>query len=422
MSTSNHSSVHYEVSTAPKWLRQYVVGDVVGEGCYGKVKEAVDVLTRERVAIKIMKRVVVKKIRGGEAAVQREIEILKRCVDDAPALLHLVEAWFDADKAKTYLVTRFVDGESLAALVARLDKAEHSRLPVAQVQHYFRQVFAGVECLHKHSIAHRDLKPDNIMLGAASHAVTLIDFGVALVVGLHDAASAASGSAAYQPPEKMTSPDSASDFDADVWALGLCLYQACTGAHPFELCAPSAMFDRIARADIDFAPVTDDSMRAVLHKLLAPDPKLRCSARWARKHAFDSDLRVSSRRMRKQFVAVGAVPSAFSPADLDDLEAQYRREHGLSERSGDAAVTATTTNDDSDGGGGGGGGAVDDDDDDVDWQPRGRHSIPQTPRDLATVTAAAAAAATTTTTTTPASVPHNDSSGGRKKKNTCVIQ
>lgn len=416
--SSNHSSVHYEVSTAPKWLRQYVVGGVVGEGCYGKVKEAVDVLTRERVAIKIMKRVVVKKIRGGEAAVQREIEILKRCVDDG-ALLHLVEAWFDADKAKTYLVTRFVDGESLAALVARLDKAEHARLPLAQVQHYFRQVFAAIECLHKHSIAHRDLKPDNIMLAAASHAVTLIDFGVALVVGLHDAASAASGSAAYQPPEKMTSPDSASDFDADVWAAGLCLYQACTGAHPFELCAPSAMFDRIAHADIDFALVTDDSMRAVLHKLLAPDPKLRCSARWARKHAFETELRVSSRRMRKQFVAVGAVPATFSPADLDLLEAQYRREHGLSERSGDAAITtATTTNDDSeardrdrdDGGGGGGGGGGVDDDDDLDWQPRGRHSIPQTPRDLPVVAAAA-----------PASVPHNDSSG-RKKKSTCAVQ
>jgi serine/threonine protein kinase len=435
-------SVLYEVSTEPKYLRQYVVGHEIGEGCYGKVKEAVNVLTRERVAIKIMKRVVLKKIRGGEAAVQREIEILKLVQAHDRLLLHLVEHWFDADKAKTYLVTRLVDGESLAALLARVAPA---RLPPVQVQCYFRQVFKAVELLHKHSIAHRDLKPDNIMLAAHSHAVTLIDFGVALVVPHHDATAVASGSAAYQPPEKMTAPDHANDLDADVWATGLCLYQASTGVHPFEQCAPSAMFDRIAHADIDFSLVADHALLAAFHKLLAADPKQRCSARWARKHAFEPEPRSSSSRRarRKQFVAIGGVASAFLPDDIDRLEAQYRRDNNLSARKHSDTTARHDDDDDKNNGAGdddhdaaaAAANDSDDSDDDLspsatprslgasesDWQPPGgRHSVPTSPRQSNASATTAAAAATASAAALP---PAPQRTSSRKKRGAgCELQ
>jgi hypothetical protein len=64
-----------------------------------QVKEAFDILTRDRVAIKIMKRVVVRKIRGGEAAVQRELEILQLLRDERH-LLRFVDAWFDDSRRR----------------------------------------------------------------------------------------------------------------------------------------------------------------------------------------------------------------------------------------------------------------------------------------------------------------------------------
>lgn len=358
-----------------------------------------------------MKRVVVRKIRGGEAAVQRELELLQLLRDERH-VLRFVDAWFDEEKAKTYLVTRFVDGESLAALLKR----NGGPLVAPQTQHYFRQLFVAIDCLQKHRIAHRDIKPDNVLL-SPSHQLTLIDFGVALLVGTHDPANAATGSAAYHPPEKMTAPDTADDFDADVWAAGLCLYQACTGVHPFEQCAPSAMFDRIARADIDFSPIADERMLSVLHKLLARDPKQRCSARWARKHAFvvQSDSAASpksQRRARKQWIAPERRPPTYDDETLQRLEAFYRTDVSLVDRNGGAAstprrsVAGIGSDDDSLDA------AIVSGDADSDWQPAGRHSVVASPRQsIVNNGVAAATAAAAAVPTTPSG----------RKKSACII-
>jgi serine/threonine protein kinase len=283
------------------------------------------------------------------------------------------------------------------------------------------------------------------MLAAHSHAVTLIDFGVALVVPHHDATAVASGSAAYQPPEKMTAPDHANDLDADVWATGLCLYQASTGVHPFEQCAPSAMFDRIAHADIDFSLVADHALLAAFHKLLAADPKQRCSARWARKHAFEPEPRSSSSRRarRKQFVAIGGVASAFLPDDIDRLEAQYRRDNNLSARKHSDTTARHDDDDDKNNGAGdddhdaaaAAANDSDDSDDDLspsatprslgasesDWQPPGgRHSVPTSPRQSNASATTAAAAATASAAALP---PAPQRTSSRKKRGAgCELQ
>ena len=62
----------------PKLVGRFIMGDMLGEGSYGKVKEAMDSFTLQRVAVKIMKKKKLRKIAGGEANVKREIKLLRK--------------------------------------------------------------------------------------------------------------------------------------------------------------------------------------------------------------------------------------------------------------------------------------------------------------------------------------------------------
>lgn len=97
-------------------------------GCYGKVKDAYNVRTMERVAVKIMKQARLRKIRGGAAAVEREIQVLT-LIRGLPHVLQLIEHFTDPVKQKLYVITQFCDGTSLASL---LEKSPTHTLSVNQ--------------------------------------------------------------------------------------------------------------------------------------------------------------------------------------------------------------------------------------------------------------------------------------------------
>jgi serine/threonine-protein kinase 11 len=112
----------------PKFVAQYLFGEQVGEGSYGKVKEAFDSETLQRVAIKIMKRARLKKIPNGEENVKREISLMRRLKH--PNVVQLLEVLYNDEKKKMYVVLEFCSGN----LQDVIENAEGKKLGPGQTQ------------------------------------------------------------------------------------------------------------------------------------------------------------------------------------------------------------------------------------------------------------------------------------------------
>src|SRR5690606_26612266 len=140
-------------------------------------------------------------------------------------------------------------GESLGARLARA-----GRLEPAFACRVFSSVVAAVRAAHERGVVHRDLKPDNIFL-CEDGTVKVLDFGIARET--FDAADPAItaealtdtgqslGTPQYMAPEQIFGEKDV-DARADVWALGVILYQALSGKRPFDGANPGQVFKAIA--------------------------------------------------------------------------------------------------------------------------------------------------------------------------------
>jgi serine/threonine-protein kinase len=137
------------------------------------------------------------------------------------------------DSGAPYIVMEYLQGESLAALLRR-----HGPLRVPDAVDYILQAIEGLAEAHAHGIVHRDLKPDNLFVHRRNDGGTVLkvlDFGISKI-SLHGVSTRTGdimGSPAYMAPEQMESTRSV-DQRADVWSLGVVLYQLLTGRAPFH--------------------------------------------------------------------------------------------------------------------------------------------------------------------------------------------
>jgi len=138
--------------------------------------------------------------------------------------------------------------------------------PISPVDlaHYADQMVSGLQYLHRRGILHRDLKPDNILLGAHD-TVYLSDFGLSTLVEDTDAQLSAGGTTAFMAPE-LLDPEAFGESPnvgptvtpaADVWALGVTLYVLLYGKLPWQTAgvSRSAVVRQILREHIEFPPM-----------------------------------------------------------------------------------------------------------------------------------------------------------------------
>jgi len=174
---------------------------------------------------------------------RREIRLAARL--QHPAIVPLLSAG-DAG-GLLYYTMPFVEGESLRQRLAR-----GGELPIPDAVRVLREVARALAYAHTHGIVHRDVKPENILLG--EDAVLVADFGVAKALAgalIHDGpeatdsqavttAGVALGTPAYMAPEQLVA-DPGTDHRADLYALGVVAYELLTGAHPFAGRTPQAV-------------------------------------------------------------------------------------------------------------------------------------------------------------------------------------
>ena len=148
---------------------------------------------------------------------------------------------------------------------------------------YMYELLAAVEHCHRHGIVHRDIKPENVLLSERNGHVVLIDFGTAKDLIQTDLNGPEFvGTPDFMSPEAVREFDkggSGCDFTADLWALGVMVYQMYAGALPFEAASPYMTFLKIQRGVYGRSMgLYDDDAWDLVTKFLKVDPKDRLGA------------------------------------------------------------------------------------------------------------------------------------------------
>jgi len=152
-------------------------------------------------------------------------------------LIVAVHDFGQADDGHFYMVMEYVDGADLAA------RLRAGPLPLAEAVTVVRQVCEALEFAHAHGVVHRDIKPGNILLDSAGR-VKVSDFGIAQLAGDEPrtaltATGTMLGTPEYVAPEQML-PAAVVDHRADIFSVGVMLYELLTGQLPRGVFRPLA--------------------------------------------------------------------------------------------------------------------------------------------------------------------------------------
>ncbi|MEU3726120.1 serine/threonine-protein kinase [Streptomyces sp. NPDC031705] len=166
-----------------------------------------------------------------------------------------------------WLATEYVAGPTLAHAVARF-----GALPAASCRRLFAALAEGLASVHAYGVTHRDLKPQNVILGA--QGPQLIDFGIAKGVAetALTQAGTAPGTPGYTAPEVLLRGE-VTDA-ADVFALGATLAYAATGRAPYGTGEPTAVNFRAVHGEIDVAGV-EAELAALIRACVVAEPGAR---------------------------------------------------------------------------------------------------------------------------------------------------
>jgi eukaryotic-like serine/threonine-protein kinase len=263
---------------------RYKVIRAIADGGMGTVFLAEHWLIKRRVAIKIL-----------HAELAQDAVMIRRFMNEAlaagtlghPNIVESTDMGFTKGNVP-YIVFEYLEGTVLADEILRVRE-----MPVARVLKIAHQIASALDAAHDADIIHRDLKTDNIFLtdrGGAHDHVKVLDFGISRFLSGSDKTVAGGnllGTPEFMAPEQVLTPD-AIDGRADIYALGIAMYEMLTGNVPFPLfkrgAMPSveeahALLDRIineAPPPIRRADVPPEIASFVIDKLLAKAPNARC--------------------------------------------------------------------------------------------------------------------------------------------------
>ncbi|MCA9582687.1 MAG: serine/threonine protein kinase, partial [Myxococcales bacterium] len=228
---------------------RYRLEALVGRGGMAEVFRATDLARRTEVAIKIVREEVAR-IPEVEERFRREGEILRQLAH--PSLV-AVDTFGQAEDGRTFIVMELLSGETLAQ---RLKKWK--RVSPGAMTAWMTQICDALDLAHEAGVIHRDLKPENIFLVArddGTEVVKLLDFGVSKFYGRESLTKTGQilGTPRYMAPEQL-SADPDIDGRADIYALGVIIYEALAGIPAFPSHQASELLIAILHGDV--VPVT----------------------------------------------------------------------------------------------------------------------------------------------------------------------
>ncbi len=301
----------------PPEVAGYEVLGLLGRGGMGLVYEARQLSLRRRAALKFL-----------PAECARDpvwLERFRREAHTASALNHpnICTIYDTGESAgRPYLSMELIEGRTLAVLAGR-------RPPLRDVIGWVVQVARALAAAHAAGVVHRDIKPENLMV-RDDGIVKVLDFGLARRLppgpapdGQGTDPGTRVGTALYMAPEQARAEPV--DTAADVFALGLVLYELAAGRHPFladaEVGVLHAIVTREPVPPARLNPEIPAPLEALIQHMLAKDPRLRPSA-------------ASVEAALKQLTAKASGKPAAPPSSMATRPTVGRRQERAALRSG----------------------------------------------------------------------------------------
>ena len=171
---------------------------------------------------------------SAETRARREVEILRRCQGGYLAALGPIDvtAAEISGQRVVYFAEEWIDGRDLRTILR-----QDGPLPFTEVARLGRNIALAIDALWAIGVMHRDVKPGNIMLRQPARDFLLVDLGFALTADARERETTRQpGTRIYFSPERLeASRDGDLDQRSDLFSLGIVLYEATTGFHPFSL-------------------------------------------------------------------------------------------------------------------------------------------------------------------------------------------
>lgn len=202
----------------------YNVGDVLGKGKYGVVRQGIHKRTKQVVAIKVVKKKDLS-LKDHEL-LRREIEVLKVC--QHPYIMRFFDVFENQDQIQ--IVMEELNGGDLFTYL----QERKFIVTEARAKQIIHQIATAIYYMHKFGIAHRDLKPENILMVDKSDDsdIKLVDFGLTKTFGPGETCTEPYGTLCYVAPEILLQKPY--DKAVDCWSLGVILYMLLGRHLPFD--------------------------------------------------------------------------------------------------------------------------------------------------------------------------------------------
>lgn len=285
----------------------YRIGKELGRGSQGTVFFAQDSRDDRRIALKVLPRF---RSTGRDRARRfaREAELASRL--DHPGLCEVIESGELA--GNSYLAMRFVEGETIAAHIARARRSQRAGESAAiagwgdakaadarvdAVLALFEHIAEAVQVAHEARLIHRDIKPGNVVVEPSGQPV-LLDFGLAREEESTEELTLTGdlvGTPAYMSPEQLTARIEL-DHRTDVYSIGVMLYECLTLHRPFEAATRSELYQKILATD----PVDPRRLNPAVSRDLSIVVLTTLEKDRDRRYQSAGDLREDLRRLRAQ--------------------------------------------------------------------------------------------------------------------------
>ena len=275
MEEDTTNGIHAKLLEPGDMFGDYIVEKLLGKGGMGAVY-LVRASGGERYAVKVMFPEMVKKGSDYRKRFAREAEFAMKIKHKN--LISVYDVGEDPETGYCYIIMDYVPGGSVKDRLAA-----KGALPIAEAVSIAAQIALALEVAHRHGVIHRDIKPDNIMFDADG-TPKLADLGVAKFTDDEHKTTVTTtgmiiGTPAYMAPEQMMDSHHI-DARADIYALGVVLYEMLTGKRPTE---GSSAVELLAKAlkgealpDVrTMRPEVSAAVAHVLSLMCAPKPEGR---------------------------------------------------------------------------------------------------------------------------------------------------
>jgi serine/threonine protein kinase len=248
-----------------KVVDNFALIEEIGSGQYGKVYRGQHIKTGENFAVKCIGLDKYRRVPKLDEFTNNEIKVLSKLAH--PNIVRFYDRLKTANNI--YMIYEFCNGGTLENVIYK------SQLPLAKCMDYFDQLVQAFKIIAKENILHRDIKPSNVLLHN-ENIVKIADFGFCKsVYGELAMAKTMVGSPIYMAPELLRGMEYSQK--ADVWSLGVLLYEMLFKCCPFEEKNIPNLISLIDRQELRFPKPIPENVKALLRGMLTKDHYRRWS-------------------------------------------------------------------------------------------------------------------------------------------------